>query len=214
MMEALFGTPSPIWTTPLSSGFVTPSPLQQPIGFTASAIGAANLGAVPVIGNVNPIGVPTRDPTTPLNAVSPSLVPSAMPAGLTVNPWYPIVANPLTLNNPDIATGVTAAALLAAVALRRGQPQGPTNDQEVEDFIYEALEFLPGTSDVEVRCDNARTTLAGTVHHKRLKRDVGEIAWAIPGLIDVQNNVTIASRRRTRAATTREMEAPATQNRK
>jgi hypothetical protein len=42
--------------------------------------------------------------------------------------------------------------------------------------------------------------LTGSVQHKRIKRDVGEIAWAIPGLHDVQNNVTIASRRRTRSA--------------
>jgi len=73
---------------------------------------------------------------------------------------------------------------------------------------------LPGTSDVEVRCDNGRATLAGSVHHKRIKRDVGEIAWAIPVLIDVQNNVTIASRRRARAPAGREMEVPAAQNRK
>ena len=83
--------------------------------------------------------------------------------------------------------------------MRRGQPQGPTNDQEVEDFIYDALELLPGAADVDVRCEAGRATLTGSVQHKRVKRDVGEIAWAIPGLNDVQNNVTIASRRRNRA---------------
>jgi len=94
---------------------------------------------------------------------------------------------------------VTAPSLLAAVAMRRGQPQGPTNDQEVEDFVYDAFEMLPGTADVEVRCDGGRVTLSGSVQHKRLKRDVGEIVWAIPALHDVQNNVTIASRRRGRS---------------
>jgi len=59
--------------------------------------------------------------------------------------------------------------------------------------------MLPGTADVEVRCDGGRVTLSGSVQHKRLKRDVGEIAWAIPALHDVQNNVTIASRRRGRS---------------
>ena len=33
---------------------------------------------------------------------------------------------------------------------------------------------------------------------ERAGRDVGEIAWAIPNLVDVQNNVTITSRRRPR----------------
>jgi osmotically-inducible protein OsmY len=91
--------------------------------------------------------------------------------------------------------------------MRRGQPQGPTNDQEVEDFIVDALDLLPGATDVEVRCEGGRVTLSGNVQHKRLKRDVGELAWAIPVLSDVQNNITIASRRRSRAAS-REVEAP------
>ena len=69
---------------------------------------------------------------------------------------------------------------------------GPTNDNEIEEFIYDAFEFLPSSNDVEP--------------HKRLKRDVGEIAWAIPAISDVQNNVTIAARRR--RAQTREGEAP------
>jgi len=33
-----------------------------------------------------------------------------------------------------------------------------------------------------------------------LKRDIGEIAWSIPGLNDVQNNITIATKRRSRGA--------------
>jgi hypothetical protein len=105
--------------------------------------------------------------------------------------------------------GVSAPALLAAVAMRRGQPQGPTSDHEVEDFIYDALELLPGAADVDVRCEAGRATLTGSVQHKRAKRDVGEIAWAIPALIDVQNNVTIAPRRRARGAN-RESESSST----
>jgi hypothetical protein len=78
---------------------------------------------------------------------------------------------------------------------------GPTSDQDVEEFIYDALELLPGAGDVEVRCEGGRTTLTGSVPHKRLKRDVGEIAWAIPGINDVQNNIGITTRRRSRAFT-------------
>jgi BON domain-containing protein len=106
-------------------------------------------------------------------------------------------------------------ALVAAVALRRGQPMGPTNDQETEDLICDALDLLPGASDVEIRCENGRATLTGSVPHKRVKRDVGEIAWAIPSVNDVQNNVTIAPRRRSRTPT-REAEAssPAGSSRK
>ena len=118
---------------------------------------------------------------------------------------HPAIAGPAALGNglvPGIvpqAPGVTAPALVTAIAMRRGQPAGPTNDQEIEDFIYDALDLLPGSSEVEVRCDGGRTSLAGAVSQKRLKRDIGEIAWAIPAINDVQNNITIAPRRRTRA---------------
>jgi hypothetical protein len=84
--------------------------------------------------------------------------------------------------------------------MRRGQPQGPTTDPEIEDFIYDALELLPGASDIEVRCEGGRATLTGSVQHKRIKHDVGEIAWALPILHDVQNNLVIASRRRSRGS--------------
>jgi hypothetical protein len=99
---------------------------------------------------------------------------------------------------PDAFAVFNVPALLAAVAIRRGQPLGPTTDQEIEDFVYDALELLAGTSEVEVRCEGNRVTFTGSVPHKRLKRDVGEIAWAIPSVADVQNNVTIATRRRVR----------------
>jgi len=112
----------------------------------------------------------------------------------------------------ETAGGVTAAALLAAVAVRRGQPLGPTSDQEIEDFIGDALDLLPGSSDIEIRCDSGRVTLTGQVSHKRLKRDAGEIAWAIPGVNDVQNNVTIVARRRSRPI--REAETPVVAGRK
>ena len=97
------------------------------------------------------------------------------------------------------ATAITPQALLTTVAMRRGQLTGPANDQDIEDFVYDALELLPGSNDVEVRCENGRVTLTGSAPHKRLKRDAGEVAWAIPIVNDVQNNITIATRRRSRA---------------
>jgi len=118
-------------------------------------------------------------------------------------PWPPI--SPLPIANGAVLGALaaqvpvgSASQLVAAVALRRGQPNGPTTDQEVEELIYDTLELLPGASDVEARCDGGRVTLSGTVSHKRLKRDIGEIAWSIPSLVDVMNTVTITSRRRAR----------------
>ena len=118
----------------------------------------------------------------------------------------PLIAGPLS--TPFAVPGsVTAHALLAAVAMRRGQPQGPTSDQDVEEFIYDALELLSGAGDVEVRSEGGRVSLTGSVAHKRIKRDAGELAWAIPGITDVNNTITITARRRSRAFT-RETETP------
>jgi osmotically-inducible protein OsmY len=103
--------------------------------------------------------------------------------------------------------------VLAAVAVKRGQPSGPASDQEIEEFLYDALELLSGTNDVEVRAEGGRVTLAGSVPHRLLKRDVGEIAWAIPAVSDVQNNVSIAARRRSRS-TAREVEQHSSASRK
>jgi hypothetical protein len=110
----------------------------------------------------------------------------------------------------EVPSGTTAPAVLAAVAIKRGQPLGPTNDQEIEDFIYDALELFPGASEVEVRSEGGRVTITGRVQHKKLKRDVGEIAWATPAVNDVQNNVTITARRRTRGAGREQEQASAT----
>lgn len=120
-------------------------------------------------------------------------VPAGLGARALSSPWPTFIA-------PDIVTTTTVRALLEAVAMRRGQPLGPTNDQECEDFIYDALEMIPAAGEVEVRCEGARVTLTGSVQHKRLKHDVGEIAWAIPGVNDVQNNIAIVPRRRVRTS--------------
>ena len=153
----------------------------------------------PVYGSGAPVWTPFGSPTL---AGIPPLVTTAG-QGMAVPGPLPFANGPAALLGAvaiDPTAGVTAPVLLAAVAMRRGQPQGPANDQEVEEFMYDALELLPGAADVEIRCDSGRVTLTGTVQHKRVKRDVGEIAWAIPALHDVDNNVTIASRRRTRSA--------------
>jgi hypothetical protein len=151
-------------------------------------------------------------PVAPGRAIgNPPGSPSAFGGG-AANFMLPQAGIPFPQTTPD-AGGITAPALLQAVAIRRGQLAGPTSDQDVEDFIYDALDLLPGATDVEVRCDSGRTTLTGTVSQKRLKRDIGEIAWTIPGINDVNNNITIAPRRRSRGQT-RESEPPAVVGRK
>lgn len=190
MNESLFVSGSPMWTAVPPAGFMlqTPAAQFQP-AFPPSAV-AGIPGAVP-------------GSTPGLSAAS---IMSPNPYGYAaggMTPGQPLVGQSVV---QGFLGGVPPASLLAAVALRRGQPQGPSTDQESEDFLYDAIEWLPGAADVEVRCEGGRAILTGSVQHKRVKRDIGELAWAIPGLNDVQNNVTIASRRRTRPAGSREAE--------
>jgi len=214
MIEPLFVSGAPMWTVP-PAGFTFQTPtaaIHGPVvgpAFSLSAMAGIPGGApgstqglsAPSIMSPNPYGYGNGGMTPQQGFVAPSVV-----GGL------PFASAPIvSLVGPMAAEttgGVPAASILAAVALRRGQPQGPSNDQESEDFLYDALEFLPGTADVDIRCDAGRATLTGIVQHKRVKRDIGEIAWAIPGLNDVQNNLTIAPRRRTRSAGNREAEVP------
>ena len=71
---------------------------------------------------------------------------------------YPQPLNPIP---GEAALGGSIPLLLATVAMRRGQPHGPVTDQEIEDFVYDAFELMPGTADVEVRCDAGRAMLTG-----------------------------------------------------
>jgi hypothetical protein len=203
MIEPLFGSGASMWTGMPPAGFA----FQSPLGIGNNPIAAPLFGSPNVAGLA---GMPAGTQSLP-----PSPAPSSTPygygggmiaisplslSGLTLPGAFPISRNPASFVGQDQVIGLTAPSLLSAVAMRRGQPLGPTNDQEVEDFIFDALDLLPGATDVEVRCETGRVTLSGGVQHKRVKRDAGEIAWAIPGVNDVQNNVTIASRRRTRSA--------------
>lgn len=186
MMEPLFGSSAPtMWAAPLAGiGY------QAPMTVGNGPLSPQLFGSRPAVPPPSPTPAATYPQTPNLNAgfVFP-VDPSAVLIGV---------------RNEAVTGMVSAPSLLTAVALRRGQPQGPATDQEVEDFIYDALDLLPGAADVEVRCESGRVTLTGSVQQKRVKRDVGEVAWAIPAIQDVQNNVTIASRRRTRPAASRE----------
>ena len=181
MSDTIFGSVAPVWSA-------IPAPalgwFQAPIPVGNRPIGGLPPGMAPGVPNISAPG---------------ALDPYGLSGGLTNSVAYP------GSNGPDMGPS-TAPVLVATVAMRRGQPLGPGSDQEIEDFICDALDLLPGANDVEVRCEGGRATLTGSVQHKRVKRDSGEIAWAIPGINDVQNNVTITPRRRSRSAM-RESEA-------
>ena len=185
MNEPLFGSVSSPWpAAPFPPGWLPPS-----MSVAGRLAGAAPPGFASLGTTSSPV------PGIASGSVTPAI--GAMPVGATIPSFA----------GSEVAVGVPVWALLATVAVRRGQPLGPTNDQEIEDFIYDALELLPGSGEVDVRCESGRVTFTGTVSYKRLKRDVGEIAWAIPGVNDVHNTIAMTARRRSRGVAQGEPQA-------
>lgn len=183
-MDSLFGTSPPMWASAPSA---LPAWPQAPL---------ASVG---------------RAPTSAVQFPSPSQIRMSADAlgAATTLPLSGAIGLPPTYASFGAAEVVApTAALISAIAMRRGQPAGPTTDAEIDDFLNDALDLVPGTAEVEVRCEGGRVTLTGNVPHKRHKRDVGEIAWTIPSVIDVQNNVAIIARRRARASVPRDSDNP------
>jgi hypothetical protein len=171
MMETLFGSTTPLWTPLTASGFAFPP--AAPLFAPSPAAGT----------------IPSSQPH------ASALPAPGTPPGQTYG--YSLAPAPIPGEAP---LGGAIPLLLGTVAMRRGQYRLPSTDPEIEDFVYDAFELIPGAADVEIRCDAGKATLTGNVQNKRLKRDLGEILWAIPSVNDVQNNITIVSRRRARAA--------------
>jgi hypothetical protein len=106
-----------------------------------------------------------------------------------------------------LGAGVKPWGALAQQAMTR-----LPNDDEIEEIIYEALDndpVIPWNAEIEVRVDTGQVTLTGTVPNKRIKHAAGEIAWWVPGVVDLQNNIVVASRRRARGKIPRGPEAGA-----
>lgn len=179
MTDPFFGSGQPTWAAMSSPGFGWAAP-STPIGNPGPAIAS---GSPPAQNQI-------RQAAEVLGyGIASALTPQGAPGGYGAVSAFPAGA---------FGPVVTSTAIVAAVAMRRGQPAGPANDAEIEDFVYDALELIPGTAEVEVRCEGGKVSLTGSVPHKRQKRDIGEIVWAIPAVADVQNNATIAARRRAR----------------
>jgi hypothetical protein len=119
----------------------------------------ADTGTVFRIGSPMWMGAPPQ-----ATALMPALSPnpqSFAPTTFNMAPSFSSPAAYTTTGFPTTAFGqlttvppyayqpiLTAPALITAVATRRGQPQGPTNDPELEDFLYDVLELClePTTS--------------------------------------------------------------------
>src|SRR4029453_15779663 len=114
MMEPLFGSASPMWAGIPYPGSAWPlAPVQ------------ATFQASPPFGNRAPTGPPVGSLTT--YGLPPQISQPYLPQEFSGD-------GPGAGGGLEVASVATAPALVAAVAMRRGQPSGPTSDQDIEDF--------------------------------------------------------------------------------
>ena len=72
------------------------------------------------------------------------------------------------------------------------------SDEEIRNMIYDSLDAdptIPYDSDINVDVTGGLVTLTGTVPSKRIKHAAGDDAWWVPGVIDINNQLSISGRR-------------------
>jgi hypothetical protein len=75
---------------------------------------------------------------------------------------------------------------------------GMPDDEDIEEMIFDSLDadpMVPYDGDIDVEVQAGVVTLTGTVPNKRIKHAVGDDAWWVPGVLDVNNNLQVVGRR-------------------
>jgi hypothetical protein len=80
-----------------------------------------------------------------------------------------------------------------------------TSDEALENRVADALDTNPmtGNADIDVSSQHGVVTLTGVVQSKHIKRLADHLAWSVPGVHDVQNQLRVKGRmphRQTQAA--------------
>lgn len=87
------------------------------------------------------------------------------------------------------------------------QYTGIPSDEEITDMVFDSIDadpVVPYESDINVDVTGGIVTLSGTVPNKRIKHAVGDDAWWVPGVIDVNNNLQVSGRRQKKESAPRE----------
>lgn len=75
----------------------------------------------------------------------------------------------------------------------KGPKSYKRSDERIADDLNDRLTFHPDidASDIEVRVKDSEVTLAGSVDSRFAKRLAEEIAEAVPGVMDVHNQIKV-----------------------
>lgn len=79
----------------------------------------------------------------------------------------------------------------------RGPKNYARSDERIVEDINDRLTHADDidASEIEVRCENGRVTLEGTVEHRWMKHRAEDIADACAGVKDVENRISVKSSR-------------------
>jgi hypothetical protein len=81
-------------------------------------------------------------------------------------------------------------------------PIQPLDDDAIRELVFEMIDADPTVLpdvDVEIDVNAGIVTLKGRVPGKRTKHAVGEAAWWIPSVVDVNNQLQVSPRRERRS---------------
>jgi len=128
----------------------------------------------------------------------PRMVPVPGLPGITSIPFSTVAYQPF--RGPAFPLGALTPGLLPT-----GQPgpeyAAPLDDDAIRDVVYDCIDtdptILPDV-DVEVEVKDGVVTIKGRVPGKRTKHAIGETAWWIPSVVDVNNQLQVSPRRERR----------------
>ncbi|GIV96353.1 MAG: hypothetical protein KatS3mg057_1010 [Herpetosiphonaceae bacterium] len=72
------------------------------------------------------------------------------------------------------------------------------DDESIKNMVYDAIDAdssIPQNADINVEVNGSIVTLTGSVPSKRIKHAVGDAAWWIPGVVDVNNQLQVQPRK-------------------
>jgi hypothetical protein len=126
------------------------------------------------------------------------MVPFPDLAGITPVPFSALTYQ--QVRGPAFPGGALAPGLPGAVQTGP-EYSAPLDDDAIRDLVYECIDtdptILPDV-DIEVEVNNGVVTMKGRVPGKRTKHAIGDAAWWIPSVVDVNNQLQVSPRRERR----------------
>ncbi len=144
-------------------------------------------------GGFGPMGFPPGAGFGGFSGMSPGMFGFGYPASFWGNPFFTGYMSPVGLG-----WGLGGLRRWGGTYTPQFMMTGLPTDNEITEMVYDAIDadpIIPFDADINVDCDAGKVTLTGTVSNKEIKHAAGDDAWWIPGVDDVDNQITVVPRR-------------------